>query len=82
MGNSKIRNMIINFIIELVIYGILVVAYFFLVLRYLRIFLTDLYQNNLIAYAIIGLILIVVQAVVLEAVTSFLLDRLRLERLE
>jgi hypothetical protein len=82
MGNSKIRTLIINFIIELVIYGILVVAYFFLVLRYLRIFLTDLYQNNLIAYAIIGLILIVVQAVVLEAVTSFLLDRLRLERLE
>jgi len=82
MENSKIRTLIINFIIELVIYGILVVAYFFLVLRYLRIFLSDLYQNNLIAYAIIGLILIVVQAVVLEAVTSFLLDRLRLERLE
>ena len=82
MENSKIRTLIINFIIELVIYGILVVAYFYLVLRYLRIFLTDLYQNNLITYAIIGLILIVVQAVVLEAVTTFLLDRLRLERLE
>jgi hypothetical protein len=82
MENSKIRTLIINFIIELVIYGILVVAYFYLVLRYLRIFLTDLYQNNLIVYAVIGLILIIVQAVVLEAVTAFLLDRLRLERLE
>ena len=82
MEKSKIRKLIINFIIELVIYGILVVAYFYLVLRYLRLFLTDLYHNNLVIYAIIGLILIVVQAVVLEAVTSFLLDRLRLERLE
>ena len=82
MEKSKIRKLIINFIIELVIYGILVVAYFYLVLRYLRLFLTDLYHDNLVVYAIIGLILIVVQAVVLEAVTSFLLDRLRLERLE
>jgi len=82
MEKSKIRKLIINFIIELVIYGILVVAYFYLVLRYLRLFLTDLYHNNLVIYAFIGLILIVVQAVVLEAVTSFLLDRLRLERLE
>ena len=82
MEKSKIRKLIINFIIELVIYGILVVAYFYLVLRYLRLFLTELYHDNLVVYAIIGLILIVVQAVVLEAVTSFLLDRLRLERLE
>ncbi len=82
MEKSKFRKLIINFIIELVIYGILVVAYFYLVLRYLRLFLTDLYHDNLVVYAIIGLILIVVQAVVLEAVTSFLLDRLRLERLE
>ena len=82
MDKSKIRKLIVNFIIELVIYGILVVAYFYLVLRYLRVFLSDLYHNNLIIYAILGLILIVVQAVVLEAITTFLLDRLRLERLE
>jgi len=82
MEKSKIRTLIINFIIEMVIYGILVVAYFYLVLRYLVVFLNGLYHNNLIVYAILGLILIVVQAVVLEAVTSFLVDRLRLERLE
>lgn len=82
MDKSKIRTLIINFIIELVIYGILVVAYFYLVLRYLSVFLTDLYYNNLVVYAILGLILIVAQAVVLEAVTSFLINRLRLERLE
>jgi hypothetical protein len=82
MDKSKLRRLIINFIIELIIYGILVVAYFYLVLRYLGVFLNDLYHNNLLVYAILGLILIVVQAVVLEAVTSFLVDRLRLERLE
>ena len=38
--------------------------------------------SNIVWANIIGLILIVVQAVVLEAVTAFLLDRLRLERLE
>jgi len=82
MDKSKIRTLIINFIIELVIYGILVVAYFYLVLRYLGAFLNNLYHNNLLVYAILGLTLIVAQAVVLEAVTSFLLDRLRLDRLE
>ena len=82
MDKSKIRTLIINFIIEMVIYGILVVAYFYLVLRYMGVFLNDLYHNNLVVYAILGLILIVAQAVVLEAVTSFLIDRLRLERLE
>ena len=82
MDKSKIRTLIINFIIEMVIYGILVIAYFYLVLRYMGVFLNDLYHNNLVVYAILGLILIVAQAVVLEAVTSFLIDRLRLERLE
>lgn len=82
MDKAKIRTLIINFIIELIIYGILVVAYFYLVLRYLAGFLNDLYLNNLLVYAFLGLILIVVQAVVLEAVTSFLVDRLKLERLE
>ena len=82
MDKSKIRTLIINFIIELIFYGILVVAYFYLVLRYLGEFLNNLYHDNLLVYAILGLTLIVAQAVVLEAVTSFLLDRLRLERLE
>jgi len=82
MDKSKIRTLIINYIIERIFYGILVVAYFYLVLRYLGEFLNNLYHNNLLVYGILGLTLIVAQAVVLEAVTSFLLDRLRLERLE
>jgi len=44
--------------------------------------LTDLYYSNLRVYAIAALVLIVVQAVFLEWITSFLIERLGLERLE
>ncbi len=76
------RILIRNFAIELVVYAILVVSYFFLVLRTLGPWLTGLYNNNLRVYAIAALVLIVVQAVILEAVTSFLIERLDLERLD
>ena len=71
-----------NFLIELLIYGALVVGYFFLVLRLLGGFLTDTYQDNLLLYAILALVLIVAQGVLLESVTTFLLDQIKLERLE
>ncbi len=76
------RTLLRNFAIELLLYGIMVVAYFFLVLRTIGPWLTDLYYNNLTVYAIAALVLIVVQAVFLEWITSFLIDRLGLERLE
>ena len=75
------RELIRNFIIELVVYGILLVAYFFLALRYLAAPLSRLFDNSLVVYAILGLILIVVQAVFLEFVTSLLFDFLGLHRL-
>lgn len=76
------RTLVINFAIELVIYGILVVGYFFVVLRFLETFLTDLFQNNQIYYAFLGLGLVVGQGILLEMVTSFILDWLKLDRLE
>jgi hypothetical protein len=79
---KKTRILIRNFAIELIVYGVLVTIYFSLVLRLLNRPLTQLFANNLIAYGLIGLALTVVQAVLLDFVTSFLLDRLRLERLE
>ncbi|MDX1614842.1 MAG: hypothetical protein R3300_11070 [Candidatus Promineifilaceae bacterium] len=71
-----------NFVIELMVYGALVVAYFLLVLRALGDWLTMLYRSDLALYAIVALVLIVVQGVFLEAVTAFLIERLGLERLE
>ncbi len=76
------RKLLRNFIIELAVYGVLVVIYFLVVLRSIGDWLTSLYYNNLTVYAILALMLIVVQAVILEKVTAFLIERLGLERLE
>jgi hypothetical protein len=75
------RQLIRNFLIEVVVYGVLLVIYFFVALRYLGKPLADLFNSNLLAYAVIGLGLIVVQAVFLEFVTSILFDFLGLHRL-
>jgi hypothetical protein len=66
----------------LVIYAALVVAYFFVVLRLLGEPLNDLFSSNLTLYAFLALALIVAQAVLLEAVTSFIMGLLGLDQLE
>ena len=48
MKNPKIRKMIGSFAIELLIYAVLVVAYFFAVLRLLGDPLSHLYSSNLV----------------------------------
>jgi len=70
-----------NLLVELIVYGILLVVYFFIALRYLSEPLAHLFENDLVMYAILGLGLIVVQAVFLEFVTSLLFDFLGLHRL-
>ena len=44
--------------------------------------LSQLFDSNLGVYALVSLALIVAQGVLLDAITSFLLDRLQLGRLE
>ena len=78
----NLQKLVRNFIIELVVYGVLLVIYFFAVLQYLGGMLENLYLNNSTLYALIGLVLIVTQAVVLEAITSYLIRLLGLDRLE
>jgi len=70
-----------NFLIEVAVYGVLLVIYFYVALRYLGEPLARLFDNNLLVYAVLGLGLIVVQAVVLEFITSLLFDFLGLNRL-
>jgi hypothetical protein len=82
MKNPEIRRMIGSFAIELLIYSVLVVAYFFAVLRLLGDPLSHLYSSNLVLYAFLALGLIVAQAVVLEAVTSFIMGLLGLDQIE
>ncbi|MBN1666775.1 MAG: hypothetical protein JW862_06790 [Anaerolineales bacterium] len=82
MKKQKRRIFFRNIIIELLVYSALLVIYFLVVLRYLSQFLTDLFYSQGVLYAVLGLALIVVQAVLLESLTSFLIRLLRLERME
>jgi hypothetical protein len=65
------------FLIELLVYAALVISYFFLVLHLLGDWLHTLFTHYRYVYAITAILLIIIQAVVLEAVTTFLLRLLR-----
>ena len=82
MDNPEIRKLIRHFLIELVIYAALVVAYFFLVLQFLNEPLYNLYEGNLAIYAFIALGLIVAQGVLLEFVASYIMRLLGIGQLE
>ena len=82
LGTSKRRIFARNMLIEFGIYGVLLIIYFFVVLQFLGDFLFDLFNNQLVVYAFVGLSLIVAQGVLLESITSYLIKLLRLDRLE
>ena len=65
------------FLIELAVYAVLVVGYFFLVLHLLADWLYQLAIHHRYVYALTAILLIIGQAVVLEALTTFLLRLLR-----
>ena len=74
---SDTRKTLYSFIAELVLYGLLVTAYFFLVLHFLGDWLAHLNQQNVKLYAAVCIGLIIGQAVVLEWVTTFIFRLLR-----
>jgi len=65
------------FALELVIYSILVVAYFFLVLHFLGEGLHELESRHRYTYAGVAILLMIGQAVVLQNVTTLLLRLIR-----
>jgi hypothetical protein len=65
------------FAIELVVYALLVVAYFLLVLHFLGGWLHQLEIQHRYTYAGVAILLIIGQAVVLENVTTLLLRIIR-----
>ncbi|MDB6023067.1 MAG: hypothetical protein JWQ04_2924 [Pedosphaera sp.] len=69
-----------SFSVELPVYAVLVVAYFFLVLHFLGGWLYDLFKNDRRWYAVLALLLIVAQGVVLESLTRALLNLIRRNR--
>ncbi len=78
---AKIRA-VRNLVVELLVYAIMVTVYALGVLQFLTDPLAELYNENPTLYAWASLGLIVGQGVLLEEVTSFLVDRLRLVRFE
>jgi len=66
-----------TFVIELAIYSVLVVGYFFLVLHLLGKWLYSLESQHRYVYAVVALLLIAGQAVVLDFVTTILFRLLR-----
>jgi hypothetical protein len=65
------------FIIELAIYAVLVIAYFFLVLNLLGQWLYELEIHRRYTYAALAILLIIGQAVLLESLTTFLIRLIR-----
>jgi hypothetical protein len=65
------------FAIELAIYALLVIAYFFLVLHFLGQWLYQLEIHHRYLYAGLAILLIVGQAVLLESLTTFLIRLMR-----
>ena len=82
MKKQEIRILVRNLVVELIVYGVLVVTYSIVVLQLLSEPLTRLFHSSLATYAFVALGLIVAQGALLDTITSFLLRWLRLERLE
>jgi hypothetical protein len=65
------------FLIELPVYAALVIIYFFLVLHFLGGWLGTLFARHHVLYAIVALLLLIGQALLLDALTSLLLALVR-----
>ena len=76
-SKTKVRRNLRVFGVELVIYAALVTVYFLVVLHFLSDWLVQLETHHIHTYAIVAILLIIGQAVVLEAVTTGLLRLLR-----
>jgi hypothetical protein len=63
-----------RFSLELAVYALLVTSYYFLVLKFLGVWLYGLFQNERQTYAAVALALIIAQGVLLEILTRILLN--------
>ena len=67
------ENFLRSFLVEFVVYGVLVAAYYLLVLHYLGHWLYCLFQEERRLYAAVALGLIIGQGILLDLLTRFLL---------
>ena len=76
-SKTAVRRTLRAFALELLIYAALVTVYFFAVLHFLGSWLVQLETQHIRVYAAVAILLIIGQAIVLEAVTTGLLRLLR-----
>ncbi|MEK6256216.1 MAG: hypothetical protein N2C13_02720 [Chloroflexota bacterium] len=81
-NTPPIRPILRKLAIEMLIYGILLIGYFLVVLRYLAEPLANYFDSNLTTYAFIGLGLIIAQSVLLDYIVAFLIKLLGLGHVE
>ena len=79
MKKQEPKILLRNLLIEIIIYSILIFAYYFLVLRWLDDWLMTIFDSSLVFYSLAGLGLIFIQAVLLDFVTSFLRRFIKLD---
>ncbi len=73
----EVENSLRSFLVEFVVYTILVAAYYFLVLHLLGAWLNGLFRSDRTVYAWVALGLIIGQGVLLDALTKLLLVWIR-----
>lgn len=74
------QNVFISFLVEVAIYTVLVVAYFFVCLHFVSGWIKGLYDANKTLYALVALAMMVGQGVALEITTTALLRLIRSRR--
>ena len=70
--NRELKGWLKSFLVELLVYSVLVVGYFFLVLHLLGDWIAHLYESDRRVYAGVALALIVGQGIALELLTATL----------
>ncbi len=74
---AEARRALRSFVIELLLYGVLIAGYFLLVLHLLGPSLYGIAKNHVRLYAVLAVALILGQSIVLEFVTTWILRLLR-----
>jgi hypothetical protein len=79
--NREVKGSLKSFVVELLVYSVLVIGYYFFVLHFLADWIARLFHGDRRLYAVAALALIVCQGIVLELVTAalFALIRPRME---
>jgi len=66
-----------SYLVELVVYAVIVAVYFILVLHFLGDWLKEIFDKNKVIYAVVALLLMLGQGVGLEITTTWLLRFIR-----